>query len=74
MDSSNNKDTGDDGTLHLARQKAHAISQPNWSQTVKPTSINRRHATRIRPMEVLCLGRERTGTLSLRAALLYLGY
>lgn len=60
--------------LARARAKAHAIAQPNWRYTLQPTYIDRRHHTRTRPLELLCLGRERTGTFSLRAALLQLGY
>lgn len=38
------------------------------------TTINRRHATRTVPLRVLCLGQSRTGTCSLRRALIELGY
>lgn len=38
------------------------------------TSINRRHATRTVPLRLLCLGLSRTGTVSLRQALVRLGY
>ncbi|WPH03826.1 Hypothetical protein R9X50_00670900 [Acrodontium crateriforme] len=58
----------------LARQKADQMATPGWEDTVKPTNINRREAKRIRPLEVIGLGLERTGTLSLRAALYELGY
>ena len=63
-----------DDDVALARAKAHALAQPRWAVTTTPTNIDRRHAKRTRPMELLCLGRERTGTLSLRVALLQLGY
>lgn len=68
-------DTADNDDLTLARAKAHALADPGgWVKTTTPTQIDRRHGQRTRPMEVLCLGRERTGTLSLRVALLQLGY
>ncbi|KAL8784908.1 MAG: hypothetical protein Q9195_008845 [Heterodermia aff. obscurata] len=38
------------------------------------SGISRRECPRTVPMEVLCLGRERTGTASIRAALRQLGY
>jgi hypothetical protein len=50
------------------------MSQPDWDLKLKPTNIDRHKCHRVRPMEVLCLGLERTGTLSLRAALYHLGY
>lgn len=40
----------------------------------RPAPINRRNATRIVPMDLLCLGLSRTGTQSLREALFRLGY
>lgn len=66
-------------TLTLGRAKALLISQPDHvsfgssaeTHLLRPANPT---GTRIRPMEVLCLGRERTGTLSLRVALLQLGY
>lgn len=65
--------------LALGRAKAQLISDPshvsfgssNEMDLLKPANPS---GARIRPMELLCLGRERTGTLSLRVALLYLGY
>lgn len=38
------------------------------------TNIDRRHCTRTVPLRVLCLGFSRTGTVSLRQALVQLGY
>lgn len=38
------------------------------------TNIDRRHATRTAPLRVLCLGQSRTGTNSLRRALIDLGH
>lgn len=44
---------------------------PNYQHK---TYIDRRGASRVVPLEVLCLGRERCGTSSLRQALFELGY
>lgn len=63
-----------DETKQLAHAKALQISQDGFDQKITATQIDRRQCQRVRPLEVLCLGLERTGTLSLRTALLHLGY
>lgn len=47
----------------------------NYARMYNPDqAIDRRHAVRTVPMQVLCLGYSRTGTLSMRKALETLGY
>ena len=64
----------DNEVRQLAQEKAQQSSRPGRPRTTTPTQIDRRQCHRIRPLEVLCLGRERTGTLSLRLALFHLRY
>lgn len=73
--------TGDAGLLALAHAKADSIlSRTVWSPPTSnlASSALQTNSTglrsRQRPLRLLCLGCERTGTLSLRAALLRLGY
>ena len=47
----------------------------NYARMYNPSqNIDRRHAKRTVPMEVLCLGYSRTGTLTMQKAMEILGY
>ena len=47
----------------------------NWAVMLNPDeNIDRHHCRRVVPMEVLSLGFSRTATLSMREALMILGY
>lgn len=54
--------------------KDHVFDPGDIASLAFQTNIDRRHATRKVPLRVLCLGLSRTGTVSLRQALVQLGY
>lgn len=54
--------------------KDHVFDPGDMASLPYQTHINRRNATRTVPLRVLCLGLSRTGTVSLRQALVRLGY
>lgn len=54
--------------------KDHVFDPGDMASLPHQTNIDRRHCTRTVPMRVLCLGPSRTGTVSLRQALVQLGY
>lgn len=54
--------------------KDHVYDPGDMAAMAYMTNIDRRHATRTVPLRVLCLGQSRTGTTSLRQALVDLGY
>ena len=52
----------------------HVFDPGDMSSLAHMTDIDRRNCTRTVPLRVLCLGLSRTGTVSLRQALIRLGY
>lgn len=52
----------------------HIFDPGDMASLAYQTNIDRRHNTRTVPLRVLCLGLSRTGTVSLRQALIRLGY
>jgi hypothetical protein len=52
----------------------HVFEPGDMSSLAHMTTIDRRNNTRTVPLRVLCLGLSRTGTVSLRQALIRLGY
>jgi hypothetical protein len=54
--------------------KDHVFDPGDMASLPYQTDIDRRHCTRTVPLRVLCLGLSRTGTVSLRQALIQLGY
>lgn len=54
--------------------KDHVFDPGDMASLLYQTDIDRRHCTRTVPLRVLCLGLSRTGTVSLRQALVQLGY
>lgn len=55
-------------------QSDHVFDPGDMSALAHMTDIDRRNCTRTVPLRVLCLGLSRTGTVSLRQALINLGY
>jgi hypothetical protein len=56
------------------QNKDHVFDPGDISALAHMTDIDRRNSTRTVPLRVLCLGLSRTGTVSLRQALIRLGY
>lgn len=54
--------------------KDHVFDPGDIASLPYQTNIDRHHSTRTVPLRVLCLGQSRTGTVSLRQALVQLGY
>lgn len=54
--------------------KDHVFDPGDMASLPYQTDIDRRHCKRTVPLRVLCLGLSRTGTVSLRQALVQLGY
>ncbi|KAI7350717.1 hypothetical protein KC354_g12698 [Hortaea werneckii] len=52
----------------------HVFDPGDMASLAYQTNIDRRHCTRIVPLRVICLGFSRTGTTSLRQALVDLGF
>jgi hypothetical protein len=52
----------------------HVFDPGDMASLPYQTKIDRRHCTRTVPLRILCLGLSRTGTVSLRQALIQLGY
>lgn len=54
--------------------KDHVFDPGDMASLQYATDIDRRHCKRTVPLRVLCLGQSRTGTVSIRQALINLGY